>query len=68
MKTEEFLKKQDMYGSGVFDCPETKKDIIEFAENYANLRVIEELEKINNFDDLGELADYTFWKIKELKQ
>ena len=41
---------------------------VDLLNEYANQRVIEELEEVNKFDDLGELADYTFHRIKELKQ
>lgn len=38
MSAELELRKQEMYESSVFDCPEFKQDVIKFAEQYANQR------------------------------
>ena len=48
MNAKEFLKAQEMYGSGAFDCPEFEQDVIKFAEDYANQSIKEVLERIIN--------------------
>ena len=44
------------------------KEMDKRMEDFANQRVIEELEEVNKFANLSELADYTFYRIKQLKQ
>ena len=63
-----------MYGSGIFDCHETKQDVINFAEQYANQKIAEALiafqkGEIEVEESLTEKGKVTFlWGDKELEQ
>lgn len=61
--------RDDINSQGRHRAVLTKVDkIYDSIEQDANQRVIEILKKINTFKDLGELLDYTFWKIKQLER
>ena len=81
MDAEEYLRRHKVYESGIFDCPETKQDVIEFAQEYANQTAIDELielreglfyfmldEKVDKFAIKVWLDDNINELRKELKQ